>query len=82
MFKPTQIVDFDTEMRNKVIANLEAQIEDEPQPEIQSNYSMLFTDDPKANYICGSKGHAEDLKVDENCIVKKEIIDNLNMIII
>ena len=31
--------------------------EDEPEPEVkESVISMLYTDDPKANFLCGTKG--------------------------
>lgn len=46
---------------------------DEPEPEITSKYTMLFTDDPKANFICGTKGFHKDNKIDENSIVKTDI---------
>lgn len=77
MFKPTQIVDLDTELRNKIVSNLDALdiTEDEPQPELNDNYSMLYTDDPKANFICGTKGFGKDMKIDEKCVVKKEFTD-------
>tara|TARA_R110001632_G_scaffold196803_1_gene318933 strand:+ start:650 stop:1123 length:474 start_codon:yes stop_codon:yes gene_type:complete len=46
---------------------------DEPEPEITSKYTMLFTDDNKANYICGSKGYENDMGVKEDEITKTDI---------
>ncbi len=46
---------------------------DEPEPEITSKYTMLYTDDAKANYLCGSKGYEKDMNVKEDEITKTDI---------
>jgi hypothetical protein len=46
----------------------------EPEPEeIISKISMLNTTDPKANFICGSKGELTDLGLDPNNIAPTRI---------
>ena len=50
--------------------------EDEPEPEVkESVISMLYTDDPKANFLCGTKGFDKDIAISESEVVKKEITD-------
>ena len=50
--------------------------EDEPEPEVkESVISMLYTDDPKANFLCGTKGFNKDIQIKEDEVVKKEITD-------
>jgi len=42
-------------------------------PEPTDKITMLYTDDPKANFICGSKGYEEDIKVQQP--YDKDLVD-------